>query len=247
MRCFPWIGLIHKPTMKHHILILGIITLLSSCGTYRYYQPTPHSALFQDEGEVHVAGDIGSSGASLKGAFSLPENIGIMASYNSAFFDYRSREGEIAFGYYTKARPAGIFAAGGLGFGTNYAFTDSTHTKKAYEGDFMKYFVQLNGGITGGKIIGPIRGDLLGVIKTSYFSYNGRHLEGDFSPINSDYLLIEPGMAMGLGTRAFRFDISVGFPWHPTLEGLDDFREARTFPATIGFGIHFILGRSKTY
>jgi hypothetical protein len=82
---------------------LALILLLCSCGTYRYHQPTPNPALFSNAGEVHVSGNIGSSGAAVRGAVSMRNNIGLTGMYQGGIADYRSREGELGIGYYSDA------------------------------------------------------------------------------------------------------------------------------------------------
>lgn len=228
------------------IAFLGFIALsLTSCGTYRYNQPTPNAPLFTQKGELHISGTLGSSGASAKAALSVTDKIGLIGTYNSAFFDYRSKEGELGLGYYTDARPDGIFVGGGLGFGSNVEYTDSTRTVKLYEGDFWKPFVQFNGGITSGDLIWGIKGDLMGIMKVNYFMYDGRHLDGSNDAINSDYLLLEPGVAFGLGSRSFKFDFMVSFPFRPSFEPLDDRSDARTSPGSVSIGLRYIVGHKR--
>ncbi len=227
------------------ILILSVVLLSYSCGTYRYYQPLPNTALFANEGELHLVGDFGSSGLSAKAAYALPGNIGLTAMYHASVFNYRVKEGELGIGYYTPTNPAGIFASGGLGFGSNFAYTDSTHSVKAYEGDFYRPYLQLTAGVDGGTILGKLKGDLKFSFKTSYLIYDGQHLRGSMEAIRSRYLLLEPAFVMGIGSQAFRIDFTVGMPLHPTIEGLNAFDNARTFPATAGFGFRLVLGRKK--
>lgn len=225
--------------------MLLAVGVLSSCGTYRYYNPTPNPALFQNEGEVQLSGNIGSSGVSVRGAWAVSDNIGIIGTYHSAPYEYRSSEGEIGAGYYTNANPSGIFIGGGIGFGSNYEYANTNHTAKKYEGDFVKPFIQLNGGITGGRIIGGLRGDIIGTFKTNYLIYNGKHLDGSEEKIKSDLVLFEPGATFGLGTQTFRFDISTCFPIRAAFHEVNRRRDARTFPVTIGVGLRFIFGGKK--
>ena len=124
--------------MKNFTLIVLISILIISCGTYRYNQPTTNPALFKSSGEIQVSGDIGSSGATLKGAYSFPKQIGIMGMFNSGISKYEAKEAEIGVGYYTNSNPGGIFVVGGVGFGSNSKYTDSTHTNKYWEADFFK-------------------------------------------------------------------------------------------------------------
>lgn len=227
----------------HAIILFGALSI-SSCGTYRYYQPTTNAALFHNEGEFQIEGNLSSSGFAAKAAYALPANIGVIGMYNSAPYRYRVREGEIGLGYYSDTRPGSIFVLGGFGWGSNFEYTDSTHTDKLYKGNFKKPFVQFNGGIAGSKM-GKLRGDIIGSLKLNYFIYDGKHLDGSEDPINSDYFLIEPAIVAGLGTKAFRTNVTFAFPFHPTTEGLNDYTNARTFPFTIGLGFRFIIGGEK--
>lgn len=235
----------NKPPISFIVFPIFILLLLTSCGTYRYYQPTPNAPLFTKKGELHISGTLGSSGASVKGALSVTDKIGFIGMYNSAFFDYRSREGELGLGYYTDARPDGIFVGGGLGFGSNFEYTDSTRTVKSYEGEFWKPFVQFNGGITSGDLIWGIKGDLMGIMKVNYFMYDGMHLDGSNADIGSDYLLLEPGVAFGLGSKSFKFDFLVSFPFRPSFEPLDNRLDARTSPGSVSIGLRYIVGHKQ--
>ena len=231
--------------MKRLLIYLPIIFLFFSCGTYRYYQPTPTPTLFKNQGELQISGDLGSSGYSMKGAYALPKNIGIVGMYNSTPFDYRAKEGEIGIGYYTESDPAGIFVLGGLGFGSNQKYSDSTHSYKTYEGDFIRPFIQFNGGIASGNGGSRLKGHVIATLKSSYLMYDGKHLDGTNDKIHSRYLLIEPGFAAGFGSRVFKFDFIMSMPIHPTTEQMNDRRNARTYPFTVGFGIRFVMGRNK--
>ena len=224
------------------IIVAAIAVLSASCGTYRYYQPSFNAALFRDKGELHLSGNVGSSGATLKAAVSISDKIGMVALYNGGILEYRPREFELGAGYIV---PGKAFFLAGLGFGSNFEYTDSTHTAKSYRGDFYRPFLQVNGGVTGGTIFKGVKGDLIAVFKANYFSYKGRHLDGTNDPINSGYLTLEPGLMVGLGSRIFRFDFTVGMPFRPAFVGLSSRSEARTFPASAAAGISFVFGRKR--
>lgn len=130
-----------------------------------------------------------------------------------------------------------------MGFGSNFGYTDSTQTVKAYEGEFTRPYIQFNGGFNGGKIIGGIRGDLIFSFKVNYLAYDGRHLDGSNDQIKSRYLFFDPAVVAGLGSKAFRFDLSVGYPFRPSFEPLSKRSNARVYPVTVGFGIRFVFGR----
>lgn len=227
------------------LYLIGCLVYFTSCGTYRYYHPSANTAVFHNQGEFHAQGEIGSSGLSVKGAYALPANIGIIGMYNTSSRDYQVEEGEVGLGYYTKGYPGGLFVIGGVGFGSNFEYTDSTHTVKAYEGEFVRPFIQLNGGADGVTLIGKLKADFIVSLKSSYFMYDGRHLTGANDAIQSKYFLFEPAFTMGLGTRVFRVDLTAGFPFHPTIEGMNSYSNARTMPATIGLALRFVLGREK--
>lgn len=232
--------------MNYLFVLSFIAVILSSCGTYRYYQPTTNPALFKDKGEVHVSGDVGSSGAAAKFAFSPTKELGVIGQYNTHFTTYRVWEGELAAGYHSSKESSANFIGGGIGFGTNLKYTDSTHSSKRYEGNFIKPFVQWNTGITGGTIIGGLKGDLIFTLKETYMIYNGRHLDGTNDEISSNYFITEPVVTVALGSKSFKFDIIYGFPitmrWFGSLKGK---AYARTFPVNIGVGIRFIFNRKK--
>lgn len=231
--------------MKLPLLIIAAALIFSSCGTFKYYQPNANPALFKDAGEVHVSGGINSSGASLQSAVSLNNNIAVMANYNSSLGEYHVKEGEIAVGYYDGEASSALFVSGGVGFGENFQYTDIEETKKSYEGKFTRPFVQLNGGITGGTIWGGLKGDIIGILKASYLQYEGFNNEDPSQRIKSNYVTLEPGLVFAVGSKNFKFDFTFGFPTRPSFKRLNSDTEARTFPATIGFGLHFIFGREN--
>lgn len=231
--------------MKSPLLLIACAFLFSACGTFRYYQPNANPALFKAPGEVHVSGGLNSSGASVQSAVSLNNNIAIMANYNGSLADYHVNEGEIGIGYYDGDASTAIFVSGGLGFGKNFKYTDADEKSKSYEGQFTRPFVQLNGGITGGTILGGLKGDIVGILKASYLQYEGFHNEDPSQRIKSNYFTLEPGFVLAFGAKNFKFDFTFGFPTRPSFKRLNSSNEARTFPATIGFGLHFIFGREN--
>lgn len=226
------------------ILLFSLI-VLSSCKStnYKYFAPTVNPVLFNNKGEVHVSAEVGTSGFTSKAAVSLTEHFGAMGMFNAGGINnYRSHEGEIALGYFTK----NIYVSGGMGFGSNFAYTDSTHVAKRYEGRFQRPFVQLNAGISGGEIIAGIKGDAIFCLKNSYFFYNGNHLNTSQDHIHSEYFVVEPGFLLGLGSKVFRFDFLLGFPIRLANNSLSQYSNARTYPLNVGFGIRFLFGRKKT-
>jgi hypothetical protein len=221
---------------------IAMMILFHSCSTsWHYYQPTANPVLFKEAGEVHVSGEIGTSGASAKGGVSLTDNIAIVGQYNSGFTDYRSSEGEAGVGFYTSAAPRGTCISAGLGFGSNYEFTDSTQVAKDYEGSFLRPYGQFSWGVTGGTIFGGVKGDVVTMLKLNYFMYDGRRI-GSNESMNSNYFTFEPSVAVGLGGRIVRFEMIYGFPIHISL---DDRPKARTFPMNLSIGLHFVFGRSS--
>lgn len=229
--------------LSQAILLFSLI-ILSSCksSNYKYFAPTVNPVLFQDKGEVHVAGEISSSGLLAKNAVALTNHFGIMGMYHSGGLgNYRAHEGEIAAGYFTN----NLYVSGGMGFGSNFAYTDTTHVAKRYEGSFRRPFVQINAGVSGREIIGGIKGDAVFCLKNSYLFYNGNHLNITKDRIHSEYFVMEPGFLMGLGSRVFRFDFLMGFPIHFTNNPLSNYSNARTYPLNVGFGIRFVFGRKK--
>lgn len=225
------------------ILLFSLI-LLSSCksNNYKYFAPTVNPVLFNNKGEVHVSGEVSTSGMTAKGAVAVTEHLGIMGMYNGGGIgNYRSHEGEVAAGYFTN----NLYISGGMGFGSNFAYTDSTHVAKRYEGSFHRPFIQLNAGVSGGKIIGGLKGDAVFCLKNSYLFYDGNHLNTAKDRIHSEYFVVEPGFLMGLGSRVFRFDFLLGFPIHFTDNPLSPYSNARTYPLNVGFGIRFVFGTKK--
>ncbi len=231
--------------IRYSTKALLIALLFSGCGSYRYYHPTPNSALFKGKGEVHISGDVGSSGFSAKGAVSVSDNLGIIGMYNASPFEYRVREGEVGIGYYKLLNPISLFIVGGIGFGSNFEYTDSTYTTKRYEGDFFRPFIQLNSGITGGNLFWGIKGDVIGTLKVGYFNYKGRHLDATLDPINSGYVYLQPGALWAIGGKRFKMDLSVGFPFRPSLDPLPGRSNARIVPGSVGIGFRYIFGRNK--
>lgn len=228
--------------MTKFLFIPIIILTLISCGTYRYNQPTVNSALFKNENELQFSGEIGSSGGSIKTAYSFPNQIGFMAMYNGGISNYGVKEGEIGIGFYSNADPGGIFVVGGAGYGSNFKYTDSTHSNKYWEGEFIKPFVQFNGGITGGTIVGGLKGDLIFSFKATNFIYNGRFINSG-NAIKSNYLLLEPAFTMGLGGRNFQFNFTFGVPITAVSERLNSTTNARTVPGNVSFGLRFFINR----
>ena len=220
--------------------------LFGSCSSFKYYQPSANPALFKNTGEVHVSGGLNSSGASLQGAVSVSNHVAILANYNGTLSNHNVNEGEVALGYYDGDASTALFVSGGLGFGKNFEYTDVSETKKSYEGDFIRPFVQLNGGITGGTIFGKLQGDLIGVMKVSYLKYDGFRNENPQDVIKSGYVTIEPTFVFAIGSPKLKFDFTFGFPTRQTFKRLNENTEARTYPATIGFGMHFIFGRKSS-
>lgn len=225
------------------VRFLFTCVILASCGTYRYHAPTPNSALFKNKGEYHLEGSIGSSGAAVKTAASLPYNIAVTAMYNGSFpSNYRTKEYEFWIGYYTTAQPAGIYVSGGLGFGNNFKYTDSNFNAKLWEGSFYRPYIQFNGGITGAGN-GAIKFEVLGTFKVSNFIYDGKYFDGDDTPIQSNYILLEPAFGVGIGGRIFQFQLNTSIPFRPSLESLSSNGNARTTPGSISFGLKFFIGR----
>lgn len=231
--------------MKSLIPSIAFMLLMCSCGTFKYYQPNANPALFKNSGEVHVSGGLNSSGASLQSAVSVTDNVAIMANYNSTLATYHVNEGEVAVGFYDGDASTAIFVSGGLGFGENFEYSSIDSKQKSYEGKFTRPFVQLNGGITGGTIFGKLQGDLIGILKASYLQYDGFRNGDRAERIQSDYLTIEPTLVFAIGSPKFKFDFTFGFPTRPNFKRLNETYNARTFPATIGFGMHFIFGREN--
>lgn len=232
--------------MKSVYLLLIVCTLaFCSCGTYRYYAPTANPALFLEGGEVNVAADAGISGACAKGSVSLTDHIAVMGQYAGGFTRYASRDYEFAAGYYWSKENHCSFISGGLGWGNNWGFTDTTLTTKSYQGHYLRPFVQFNSGITGKKLFWRVKGDLMLGLKMSYFMYDGQHLNtGD--KIGSNYTLTEPFFMWGIGSRVVHFDIIWGIPMHLTFDPLESAGNARTFPVNLSVGLRFLIGRKKT-
>jgi hypothetical protein len=218
---------------------------ISSCGTYRHYAPTANPALFKEAGEVSVAGDIGMSGASAKGSVSLTNHFAVMGQYAGGFTKYRSRDYEFAAGYYfTKENYCNYFS-GGITWGNNWGYQDTTYTVKSYQGHYLRPFVQWNTGVTGGKLFWNVKGDIMMGLKMSYFIYDGQYLS-DGAGIHSNYTLTEPFFMWGIGSRIVHFDIIWGMPLHLTFEPLSSSGNARTLPMNFSFGMRILLGRKKT-
>lgn len=230
------------------IISLPLLIILSACGTFKYHQPAANPVLFKSKGETHVSGGLNSSGAAVQTGISVSDKIAIMANYNGTISSDQQnvREGELAAGIYSSTGSSAIFVSAGLGFGKNFRYTDETQTAKSYQGNILRPFIQFNGGITGGTILGGLKGDIVGVLKGSFLNYNGFNNENRTEKIRGDYATIEPGFAFGLGSNAFRMEFTFGFPTRPSFERLNSFNRARTFPATIGFNLHFIIGRENT-
>lgn len=219
---------------------------MCSCGTYRYQAPTANTAIFSQENEYQIEGNLGSSGANVRFAAALPFKIGIVGMYNGEIngTSYHSKEFEFGLGYYKEARPVGFFAFGGLGFGNNYELSGSN--SKLWEGRFYRPFAQFNYGSVidfgdpGGFIL-----ETVGVFKVSNFIYEGMHFDSDQTKIESNYFLLEPAVSFGLGNRVFQFKLISGFPFRPATERLPQKTNARTFPANIALGLTFFVGRNK--
>jgi hypothetical protein len=230
--------------MNRPLFSILYLFVLCSCGTFKYYQPNANPALFKNSGEVHASGGLNSSGASLQSAVSVTENVAVMANYNSTLANHNVKEGEVAVGFYDGKASTAIFISGGLGFGKNHEFTDDSKNRKSFEGKFTRPFVQLNGGITGGTIFGKLQGDLIGILKASYLQYEGFRNEDPTQRIISNYLTMEPTLVFAVGSPKFKFNFTFGFPTRPSFKKLSETYNARTYPATIGFGVNFIFGRN---
>lgn len=225
--------------------ISALLFCLSSCGAYRYYQPTFNPIAFHNSGEVHINGEVSNSGFSVKSSASVGKHLALMGMYNSQITTYRVREGEFGAGFYHSENFFCVSGMAGLGFGKNWGYGDSTYSWKSYEGNFLRPFVQFNMGAASGRIAGPIYGDLIFSLKANYFSYDGVHLDGSFDKIKSRYITLEPAMMFSLGTRPVRFNIYYGMPIRPSFEGLSSHYEARTFPLNMGFGLAILIGVKK--
>lgn len=217
--------------------------LITACGSYKYYQPTANPVLFREKAEVHVSGEIGSSGASAKTGFSISDNLAFYGQYNSGFTEYRSKEGEIGFGYFKPAEPKGVFIGGGVGFGNNFKYEDSTFQVKTWKGDFIRPFAQINYGVSGGTIFKGLKGDLVMTGKVNYFMFDGQYLSNG-ETLNSRYWTFEPSFTAALGSRVVRFEMIYGFPIHFRWIDMDK-PLARTFPMNISVGMHLVIGREK--
>jgi hypothetical protein len=147
--------------------IMGIASILAvllcSCSHYYYVANVQNVPLFKEKNELRLTGIYGegdeSRGVEVQSAYSITDNIGVMADFMSA------RGGDVsgnnygkgnyfegAVGYYKPAGKYGVFEMyGGLGKSSQHHEYTSLYYNE-YEGSadvsYIKYFVQPSFGIT---------------------------------------------------------------------------------------------------
>lgn len=228
---------------RNYVISAAMLPMVIACGTYRHYQPSPNITVFSAEKEFQVTGEIGTSGATAKMAFAAPKNIGISLMYHggTGIDGYKPREGEVGVGYYM-ASTGGLdfFALGGLGLGQSYG--EASSGGRLFEGAYFKPFVQFNAGAAGGHLFKALRTDVLYCLKASYFTFDGHRNTSPRTVVKSSYMLIEPGLKLSLGGKRLRFDYTTSLPLVPTLEGMNESTNARTYPVTISVGLRLLIG-----
>lgn len=219
--------------------------MLSACGSYKYYNPTPIATLPEEKGELIVQGDIGSSGASIKSSYTVSHNLSLNFQYNSAFTNYESNDVEIAVGYFEKDGNFGYHGLMGLGFGNNLEYTDSTKSIIDYKGKYARPYVQGNMGLGNLKLFGNIRTDLIFLFRVNYLVYTGTYQDNRVNNnLTANYFLYEPGFSIGLGGNIFKMNFSCYVPMRIRAYAANSL--VRTFPFSTALGLNFYFNR-KTY
>lgn len=219
--------------------------ILSACGSYKYYNPTPIATLPEEQGEIMIQGDIGSSGASVKSSYTLSHNLSLNFQYNSGISNYESNDFEFGVGYFEKEGNFGYHGIVGLGVGNNLEYTDSTKSRIDYKGKYARPFVQGNMGLGNLKLFSTIRSDLIFLFRINYFVYTGSYQDDRVNKnLTANYFLYEPGFSIGLGGNIFKMNLSFYVPMRITAYARNN--SVRTFPFSTALGLNFYFNR-KTY
>ncbi|MBN2214109.1 MAG: hypothetical protein JW723_07685 [Bacteroidales bacterium] len=225
------------------------LTLLSSC-THYYYAPNMHNVpLFQQKEEFHLdlSGSLGNefTGFEVQAAFSLTDNIGIMAN---GFVVDRERD------LYPDEYGRGHLIEGGAGafvpLHTNIVFEtyfgvglgkvengyDTGITSKL---NLNRYFFQPSLGYTSDLI------DIAVSLRLSGLRYNDIRLTGTLEQEDQDQIrcisknpfsvLVEPAITLRGGWEHVKFQLQLGF------SGNETNRDLLQEHINLNFGLYFII------
>lgn len=224
------------------LIIIAIGVALSSC-TVRYYTPKVTPVAVNNAGELRVSGNFGTSiGGSI--TYAPTESMAFHGSYNTfSIEEYRGQEAEFGGGLLSLKDNGSSYIGGGVGFGNNYGFSDSTGSTRVFKGDIIRPFLQFNVGANGtSSEIKFLPVDVYFNLRASYLMYDGHRIPASDGKIKSEYLLLEPGLYAGFGGSWFQFDVYFSVPFRPAVEPLGS-NDARTFFITTGVGLSAIIGR----
>ncbi len=202
------------------IIALALIILNSGC-TSTYYPNTINTPDFSERGELVIGAYGGSSGFNPQIAYSVTDNIGVMA--NAAFLNdsdsetkdyhnYRFYEGGI--GYYTtflNYGRASVFS--GYGHGSNEIYTDMVYDQinNVYYSetrivDFSRFFIQPSFGVSKGFF------ETNFALRAAFISSTHSYV---FSSKNYD-VFFEPVFTAKAGFDVIKFYLQFGYTFSAT-------------------------------
>ncbi len=199
--------------------------LLSGC-THHYYAPNAHNVpLFQQAKEARISGSAGAglvfAGAEFQAAYSITDNIGIMANGFYAVSTVAENEnesghgkfGEFGAGYFKPLDKRFVFETyGGMGWG---AFNSTFENGADASAHFRRYFVQPSIGLTIKffDIAYSTRFCMLDFHRVNYSAESMPDNLEDLENIRNNRLsfLVEPGIILRGGHQNFKIQGRIGF------------------------------------
>lgn len=241
-----------KTTRKPIMTVLFLTVLLSSCSHYYYVANVQNVPLFKEKNELRLSGTYGEGDETrcleIQTAYSVTDNIGVMADFMSASGGDISSKNygkgnyfEGAIGYY---RPTGKYGVieiyTGLG-GSNqhheYSSTDYNDYHGSSDLSFIKFFVQPSFGLTFNALeiaLSTRAGSL------SYYNINNK-ISGDVNRYydlntvaNKNHFILEPAATLRAGWKYVKVQAQVGYAGIVNRPGLDFGEE---WHITIGLNI----------
>jgi hypothetical protein len=220
---------IMKTTEKPITAMLFLIVLLSSCSHYYYVANVENVPLFKEKNEFRLSGIYGEGDETrcleIQTAYSVTDNIGVMANFMSASGGEISSKNygkgnyyEGAIGYYRPTAKSGVFeiytGIGGSRQHHEYTSWYSNNYLGSSDLSFIKLFVQPSFGLTLNAFdiaLSTRAGSL------SYYNINNK-ISGDFDKYNDlntvaikNHFILEPAITLRAGWKNIKVQVQAGY------------------------------------
>ncbi len=189
--------------MRIPTLLLSIFAIFLFSGCTTLYVPTTNQThMMQNKGEIHLAGNIGASGADLQGGYAFTDNLGVVALISGRSSDGNNSSVEEEHTY----AEAGINY---FGFGEDNirgeitaGFGIGSAESRNERGELVKPFIQINGAYTSGVLDTGIS------MRTAYVSFT--ELEVNNDRLRDSALFFEPAVFTRLGYHRVKLESQFG-------------------------------------